>query len=321
MKVEGASFAAAMAAAVWDLQRCTFCCSCGSLASTTAGYSRFELSDVAGESLRSAFPGGGLPTLALRKSRGGKQFRTGAVTRSLYSPLVASFGTAKGKLSSDLNIESDRNDSGAWRTSSPTDSPIHHQEQAGEDVNEVEENDSSRAAAQDPLTAAYGDGAHAEKLADIGHDVDMKRGARGRARARARPPSMSLSQGFSSVGRRAVSHTVGAVGHPLSNSKVPGPIGFVMAFAVAVLGVKTAVEKQGLLPGTPQKICEKCDGYGVQQCHVCRGRGVLTWEGKLLHKDDPCPLCFERCVEKCSSCGGVKVKKGLPPTMAASTRK
>jgi hypothetical protein len=52
--------------------------------------------------------------------------------------------------------------------------------------------------------------------------VDMKKGARGRARARARPPSMSLSQGFSSVGRRAVSHTVGAVGHPLSNSKVPG---------------------------------------------------------------------------------------------------
>jgi hypothetical protein len=84
----------------------------------------------------------------------------------LYSPLVASFGTAKGKLSSDLNIESDRNDSGAWRTSLPTDSPIHHQEQAGEDVNEVEEeNDSSRPAAQDPLTAAYGDGAHAEKLA------------------------------------------------------------------------------------------------------------------------------------------------------------
>jgi hypothetical protein len=33
-----------------------------------------------------------------------------------------------------------------------------------------------------------------------------------------------------------------------------GPIGFVMAFAVAVLGVKTAVEKQGLLPGTPQVI-------------------------------------------------------------------
>jgi len=25
-----------------------------------------------------------------------------------------------------------------------------------------------------------------------------------------------------------------------------------MAFAIAVLGVKTAVEKQGLLPGTPQ---------------------------------------------------------------------
>ena len=46
-----------------------------------------------------------------------------------------------------------------------------------------------------------------------------------------------------------------------------------------------------------QKICEKCDGYGVQQCHVCQGRGVHTWEGKLLHTD-PCPLCFGRCVEK-----------------------
>ena len=88
MKVEGANFAAAMAAAVWDLQTCTFCCSCGSLASTTAGCSRFELSDVAGESLRSAFPGGGLPKLALRKSRGGKQFRTGAVTRFV---LLSSF--------------------------------------------------------------------------------------------------------------------------------------------------------------------------------------------------------------------------------------
>lgn len=50
----------------------------------------------------------------------------------------------------------------------------------------------------------------------------MEKGARGRARARARPPSMSLSQGFSSVGSRAVSHTVGAVGHPLNRSKVPG---------------------------------------------------------------------------------------------------
>lgn len=46
-----------------------------------------------------------------------------------------------------------------------------------------------------------------------------------------------------------------------------------------------------------QKVCEKCDGYGVQQCHVCQGRGVLTWEGKLRHTD-PCPLCFGSCLKK-----------------------
>ncbi|KAG0600123.1 hypothetical protein M758_11G009000 [Ceratodon purpureus] len=286
-----------MAAAVWDLQRCTFCCSCGSLAST-AGCSRVELSGVAGQSLRSGFPVGGLLKLSLRRRFVGKQLRNGAVTRSLYSPLVESFENAKRNSSNNLNSENNLNDSGAWRTSSPTDTPTEDQEQAGPVVNEAEGgDDSNQSTPQDPSTAAYGDGAHAEKLADIGHDIDVKKGARGRARARARPPSMSLSQGFSSVGRRAVSHTVGAVGHPL-RSKVPGPIGFVMAFAVAVLGVKTAVEKQGLLPGTPQKICEKCDGYGVQQCHVCKGRGVLTWEGKLLHKNDPCPLCFGRCVKK-----------------------
>lgn len=69
-----------MAAAVWDLQRCALCCSYGSLASTP-GCSRFELSGVAGQSLRSAFPVGGLPKLTLRKCRGGKRLGTRAVTR------------------------------------------------------------------------------------------------------------------------------------------------------------------------------------------------------------------------------------------------
>lgn len=152
-----------------------------------------------------------------------------------------------------------------------------------------------------------GDAAHGEKLADIGQDMERT--------ARARPPTMSLSQGFTSSGRWSVSHTVGAVGHPVTNTtKLPGSMGVAMAFAVAALGLKTAVEKQGLLSGAPQKVCEKCDGYGVQQCHVCQGRGVLSWEGKLRHTD-PCPLCFGSCLKKCSSCGGVKMKKGMPPAM------
>ena len=73
-------FAEDMAGAVWDLQRCTFCCSCGSLAST-AGYSRVELSGVAGQSLRSGFPLGGLLKLSLRRRFVGKQLRNGGVTR------------------------------------------------------------------------------------------------------------------------------------------------------------------------------------------------------------------------------------------------
>ena len=72
--------AAEMAVAIWDLQRRTLCCSCGSLAPTT-GCNTFELLDAAGQSLRSAFPVGGLPKLALRKRCGGKQRRTGPVTR------------------------------------------------------------------------------------------------------------------------------------------------------------------------------------------------------------------------------------------------
>jgi len=38
------------------------------------------------------------------------------------------------------------------------------------------------------------------------------------------------------------------------HSVFAGPMGFVMAFAVAALGLKTAVSKQGFLSGTPQVI-------------------------------------------------------------------
>lgn len=138
-------------------------------------------------------------------------------------------------------------------------------------------------------------------LSDIGHDFDTKRSAR------CRPPQMSISQGFSSAGRRAVSHTAVPAGHPLHSVKLPGmtvlslsivfwttienflvlmwflafsftariktdsrvyhaivwihdrgvfagPMGIVIAFSVAALGLKTAVKNQGFMPGTPQVI-------------------------------------------------------------------
>jgi len=200
------------------------------------------------------------------------------LTRSMYSSLVDSFGQSPQNSSSKLNEQEQQ----FWAPAESTNS---------ED-------------------SAIGDGARMENLADIGREnVGTRR------TARARPPSMSLSQGFSSSARRSVSHTIGAVGHPVTVVKLPGPMGFVMAFAVAALGVKTAVAKQG----APQKVCEKCEGYGVQQCHVCQGRGVLIWEGKLRHTD-PCPLCFGSCLKKCSNCGGIKMKKGVPPALVSKVQ-
>ncbi|KAG0564871.1 hypothetical protein KC19_8G146600 [Ceratodon purpureus] len=315
--VQVAGSGVAMAALVWDLQRCT-CCRCGSLASTP-GCSSFEPLEV-------AFPGGGLQRISSRKrqSRGmqkfssrkrhsrGMQLMSPVVTRSLYSPLVESLAGTQRSLSPDMNSFSKSKDAGAWNTSLLTTTSTEHYEQSGAVTFQVEdEGKNSLLAPQDPLP-------HGEKLSDIGHDIDMRRSMR------ARPPSMSLSQGFSSSGRRSETHTVGAVGYPVNTTRLPRPIGFAMAFVVAALGLKTAAEKQGFLPSTPQKVCEKCDGYGVQLCHVCQGRGVLTWEGKLRHTD-PCPLCFGNCLKKCSSCGGVKIKKGVPPAvvtkLAGSNRK
>lgn len=47
---------------------------------------------------------------------------------------------------------------------------------------------------------------------DTGLDVNVKRSAR------TRPPTMSLSQGFTAAGGRAVHHTVGAIGRPVSST-------------------------------------------------------------------------------------------------------
>ncbi|KAH9571797.1 hypothetical protein CY35_02G112100 [Sphagnum magellanicum] len=170
---------------------------------------------------------------------------------------------------------------------------------------------------QDPVAAASGDHhASAANLSDLGFNVYAKRSARARA------PSMSLSQSFTAVGGQAFTRTIGAVGGPLTNAsriRGAGPLGVVTAaVTVAVLGLTTAALRNGLLPSTPQKVCTKCDGYGVQQCHVCEGQGKLIWEGKL-RRMDPCPLCFGSCLEKCRRCGGIKMKRGIPPNLQTQT--
>ena len=49
--------------------------------------------------------------------------------------------------------------------------------------------------------------------------------------------------------------------------------------------------------------CNNCQGYGVQRCRLCSGKGTIDWEGKMSHRE-PCPMCLGRRLHKCTSCGG-----------------
>lgn len=49
--------------------------------------------------------------------------------------------------------------------------------------------------------------------------------------------------------------------------------------------------------------CSNCQGYGVQRCRLCSGKGTIDWEGKMSHRE-PCPMCLGRRLHKCTSCGG-----------------
>ena len=49
--------------------------------------------------------------------------------------------------------------------------------------------------------------------------------------------------------------------------------------------------------------CGCCQGYGVERCKLCEGKGTIQWEGKMAHRE-PCPMCLGRRLVKCSACGG-----------------
>ncbi|CAK9268771.1 unnamed protein product [Sphagnum jensenii] len=260
--------------------------------------------------------------------------------RALYSPLVESFKSVDRKSQQFLKTASDSaiqssSSSVASRADTSfvmvqttiTPTPNDDDEEEGDDGRQDqsssadqlsdEKKDDVAPTPQDPVAAASGDHhASAANLSDLGFNVYAKRSAR------ARPPSMSISQSFTAVGGQAFTRTIGAVGGPLTNAsriRGAGPLGVVTAaVTVAVLGLTTAALRNGLRPSTPQKVCTKCDGYGVQQCHVCEGQGKLIWEGKL-RRMDPCPLCFGSCLEKCRRCGGIKMKRGIPPNLRTQT--
>lgn len=78
---------------------------------------------------------------------------------------MESFESAKRKSSNVLNSGEKVSESGSLSDSSPRLGSPQHQEQPESSVSEAEVgDDSSQPGPQDPVAAAYGDGAHAEKL-------------------------------------------------------------------------------------------------------------------------------------------------------------
>lgn len=132
----------------------------------------------------------------------------------------------------------------------------------------------------------------------------------GRRNSRAGNPSMSLSQ---SLDRQLDGgYTMVAMGPPATLSKqFPGSAGLYMALVFALVGITTAgASLLGL--NSSQEECTRCSGYGVERCHLCKCTGTIEYQGEFRHVI-PCPLCIGSCMKKCSSCDGVRMKKGVPP--------
>jgi hypothetical protein len=162
--------------------------------------------------------------------------------RALYSPLVESFKSVDRKSQQFLKTAAslDRVSDSAIQSSSSsvasqadtsflmvqttiTPTPNDDDEEEGDDGRQDqsssadqlsdEKKDDVAPTPQDPVAAAPDDHpASAANLSDLGFNVYAKRSAR------ARPPSMSLSQSFTAVGGQAFTRTIGAVGGPLTNA-------------------------------------------------------------------------------------------------------
>lgn len=132
----------------------------------------------------------------------------------------------------------------------------------------------------------------------------------GRRTSRAGNPSMSLSQSLD--GPLDGGYTMVAMGPPAALSKqFPGSAGLYMALVFALVGITTAgASLLGL--NSSQEECTRCSGYGVERCHLCKCTGTIEYQGEFWHVI-PCPLCLGSCMKKCSSCDGVRMKKGVPP--------
>ncbi|KAH7428861.1 hypothetical protein KP509_09G020300 [Ceratopteris richardii] len=101
---------------------------------------------------------------------------------------------------------------------------------------------------------------------------------------------------------------------PLKVKDMKATTSFYVGFTAIVLGFMAVLQKGGLLGNgsAPTTICTGCNGYGRRICHLCKGSGTISWEGKLK-RTDVCPSCLGNLVKKCSDCGGYRMRTDDPP--------
>ncbi|CAI5489638.1 unnamed protein product [Closterium sp. Naga37s-1] len=137
-------------------------------------------------------------------------------------------------------------------------------------------------------------------------------------RAAAQVATASLSQALlrrSSRTVATVSAAAATAGRPGARmtGALRGKGGVVVAVVLAVAGIATLVMREHQHQHEHEheehgNECELCGGYGLHCCTLCKGTGLIRWEGKF-DRNDPCSACVGEGCSKCPECGGVKIRR------------
>lgn len=291
---------------VFRFQRCTCPCYRDSVSAALSQTATRRSSDFAGQRVDLAVGRTEFRAPLIHKLNSHKSVPS--TTRCVYSPLVENYESSK------INPIITKRDGGPTLTSPSSISFLPVEDIVDEGSFQRSRNekgavpDGKFPLPQDPVAAAHGDPSLLVTGSDVGRDLGARRSAR------YQPQTMSLTQGFRFVANQGVSCAIGVAGRPIANAtKIGGPTGLMMGLAVAGLGIATAIQKVSE-PHSEQKLCSRCDGYGVERCDVCAGAGKITWEGKV-HRTNPCPRCFGSRLKKCPRCDGCRVKKDSAPVL------
>ncbi|MCO5605086.1 hypothetical protein L7F22_059264 [Adiantum nelumboides] len=150
-----------------------------------------------------------------------------------------------------------------------------------------------------------GNGNSSRQISSISDGQEVKR------IQRLSPSYLSVSQPRRAMASGAV---LQAASSSLRTKELRGTAGFYVGFATVLLGLMTVLQKGGLLGNSSAltATCTSCHGYGRRVCSLCKGRGSVSWEGKLKRMD-LCPSCLGARIKKCPDCGGYCVRNDAPP--------